>query len=245
MIEWLEDFTSHALHIISEGDAQDMAAVFLIASLGEMGVPFPMVLDTLLLLLGYQITSLWLKIIITMLLLIFARETGAALVYWFSHKLGNPFIRWLRKKFPLLPTRLSGLASHLHIRAFIGLALSRLTNYAPKTAPVSSLGPSAPVTIAMARLTPGLLTATSVVSGVIGLPYRHFAMGTAIASIIDDSATIILGVVTGYGLRTLNVTTSSPWFILLGVIVDIIILLALQRLIWRKNSKKSVSTSDT
>jgi membrane protein DedA with SNARE-associated domain len=239
MFEWLAEFTSHAMHMISHGDTQDLAGLFLVGSFTELGIPFPMMLDTVLFLLGYRITALWIKVIIVMLVLLVARETGSAIVYWLFHTLGSPLFGWLKSRFPSLTARLIRIGNRLATKASLGVVFSKLKDQlSTSTSSASGLKSRVPLVIALARLTPGLLTATSVASGIIKLPYGHFALGTAMASLIDDSATIILGVITGYVFRELNINR-SPWFVLLGVVIDIVVIIIIQRIIWRRKPVKT------
>ncbi len=170
-----------------------------------------------------------------MAILLTAREAGAGIVYLLSHHLGSSIIRWIQKRFPIVPARIIKITERLHVKDTIQAAFSRLTGNTSSASSPSRFGSRIPVTVAMVRLTPGLLTATSVASGIMGVRYNYFATGIAIASVIDDCATIILGVITGYGLRELNLVSSS-WFMFLGVILDIVVVLAIQRFLWRSKA---------
>ena len=193
MIEWITAFTAHAMHIVAEGDAQDLAALFLVAALTECDIPFPLVQDSILFMLGYQITDLWLKTITVMLVLLVARETGAGIVYWLSHFIGNPIAKRIMKRFPSISTGAEKFVRRLGMKTPLAVAAARLGAGAPFASSASTFGLHAPVTVAMARLTPGLLTVTSVASGVMRIKYRYFFLGTGISSIIDDCGTILLG----------------------------------------------------
>jgi membrane protein DedA with SNARE-associated domain len=231
MVEWVSQFTAHAQHIISAGNLQDLTAIFLIAYLTEFGIPFPLMVDSVLFLLGYQIELVWLKAIIVILILLVAREAGAAVVYWFFHFVGNPVVKWLKRRFPGLSGFWLKLTDKFGVRNTLTLIVSRLGSGAPMAA--SGLGFRAPVTIALSRLTPGLLSLTSIASGTLRFRYRYFASGIGISSLFSDCTVIILGIITGYGLREL-VSSPPPWLLVTGIIVNLGVVLTVQYFIWRR-----------
>jgi membrane protein DedA with SNARE-associated domain len=235
-MEWLAQFTAHAVHIVSVGDAVDLSAGFAVAFLTELGIPFPLVLDTILFLLGYQIQEVWVRAIAVVLGLLLAREAGAAVLFWLAHSLGHPLLEWVGRRFPAVPRRLNAVSGSLGIRAPLAVAISRLSAQAPLA--VSGFALRAPLTIALSRLTPGLLTVTSLASGTLRFKYRYFVAGIAIASIFADSTVIALGVITGYGLRQLSVSP-PPWLLVIGIVINLIVVLAVQRAIWRHAMKRS------
>jgi membrane protein DedA with SNARE-associated domain len=235
MFEWIAQFTAHALHIVTVGDLQDLAAIFLVASLTEFGVPFPLVMDTVLFLIGYQIEETWLKAIIVIFVLMIAREAGSTIVYWLFHSLGNPLVKWLARRFPAIPKKLEGLTSRLGIKTTLALVISRLGAEVPLAA--SGLGFRAPVTIALTRLTPGLLSLTSIASGTLRFRYIYFAAGIGISSLFSDCTVITIGIITGYGLRQISSTPPS-WLIIIGIVINIMVVMTIQHFIWRNAGSK-------
>jgi membrane protein DedA with SNARE-associated domain len=235
MFEWIAQFTSHALHIVAMGNLQDLEAISLIAFLTEFGVPFPLVMDSVLFLIGYQIEDSWLKAIIVIFVLLIAREAGSTIVYQLFHSLGNPLVKWLARRFPSIPQKWERLTSRLRIKTTLALVISRLGAEVPLAA--SGLGFRAPVTIALTRLTPGLLSLTSIVSGTLKFRYIYFAAGIGISSLFSDCTVIIMGVITSYGLRQLSSTPPS-WLLIIGIIINIIVVMTIQRFIWRNVGKK-------
>ncbi len=95
MVGWLGQFITFIQHIISQGNAETLTAVFLVAMLTEFCIPFPMVLDTFLFMLGFQITSLWPMAIVVVLVAMVGRLIGASGVFWLSRSLGRAFINWI------------------------------------------------------------------------------------------------------------------------------------------------------
>ncbi len=237
MVGWLLQFSNHALHIMGFGNPQDLVGVFLVASLGEFGIPFPLVLDSILFYLGFHLGGLWLTAIIVILVLLLGRVLGATGVYWISRSLGHSIIKWLGNRFPSLPHKLNNLAQMPGIKTVLSLTVSRLAIRTPLAASATYLGWGTPLTVALARLTPGLLTATSVASGASGFRYKYFAGGIGIASILSDVASISLGAITGYGLREF-IPNPSSWLMVIGIIVDIAVIIAIQHFVSRRTARK-------
>jgi membrane protein DedA with SNARE-associated domain len=230
-VDWLSQFTAHAVHTVTAGNLQDQAALFLIGFLTEFGIPFPFMLDTVLFLTGYQIDDLWLRGILVVLILLAAREAGAGIVYWIFHSFGNPLVKWLGRRFPAIPGKLERFTARLGIKTTLALVISRLGAEIPLAA--SGLVFRSSLSIALSRLTPGLLTLTSVASGTLRFHYIYFAMGIGIESIFSDCTVIVIGIITGYGLRQLNFAPQG-WLFIIGIIINIGVAFALQYFIWRK-----------
>lgn len=238
MGEFLSAFASAVSNIVYAVDLQAFVALLLVAALTELGVPFPLVLDSLLFLLGYQILDSVPKALLVMAVLMLGRLAGSSGVYWIAHFVGSPLVRLILKRFPGLTRRLDPIARKLGFRHSLPVALTRMGIQTSLVASTTAFSFQTPVAVAMARLTPGLLTATSVASGILRLRYRYFALGVAISSVFFDVLTISFGAVTGYGLRQFDITLSS-WSIVVGVIVDIVVVLLIFRLIRRRMAKRA------
>ena len=181
---------SQALSTLNQGSIYALAALFAVLALGEMGVPFPFVLQGVLFFIGYQIIQgATLKLVPLVLVLITGRLFGAAIVYFLSRFLGNSFINRLRKRFPRWQSRLDILKEKLSTRG--------------------------PLAVAIGRLTPGLLVPTSLTSGTIGLRYGYFAVGIILSAIVWDGTFIASGIVLARGTQHLGLA-ASPWLILGG-----------------------------
>ena len=73
---------SQALSTLNQGSIYALAALFAVLALGEMGVPFPFVLQGVLFFIGYQIIQgATLKLVPLVLVLITGRLFGAAIVH--------------------------------------------------------------------------------------------------------------------------------------------------------------------
>ena len=195
-------------------------------------------IDTVLFLMGYQIDDIWLRTIVVVIILMVARELGAGIVYGIFYSFGNPLIRWLGRRFPGIPRRFERLTNRLGIKTTLALIISRLGAEAPLAASGLVFRPS--FSIALARLTPGLLSLTSIASGTLRFRYIFFAMGIGISSIYSDCTVIVLGIIAGFGLRQLS-SAPPAWVFIVGIIVNACIVITIQYFIWRKAGKKSVS----
>ncbi len=237
MLEWFTQFTPNILHVVGALNVQDLGAIFAVAMLTEFGVPFPLVLDSLLVLLGYQITSSWFTAIIVVGVLMAGREAGSTGVFWLSRSIGKPLLAWIGRRLPFIP-RLADRVSHrLRLHAALAVATSRLGVKAGMAAPATALSAGTPFAVAITRLVPGLLSVTSIAAGLLGFRYKHFTLGIALASLISDAAEIGLGVATGFGLRQFSLAP-SPFFILGAVAIDILVVILLQRWWWKRTSRQ-------
>ncbi len=238
MSAWLSSLAVSAMGAVGHTSGEALAALFLVTLLTEAGIPFPLLVDTVLFLLGYQLGQFWIQALSTVLALFLGRQSGSALVYWSSHLLGRPVVVWFMKHFPWLRAVGVRLVRLPGIRTYLAVAVSRVGGQAPLAVSLSRAGARSSFTLAVARLTPGLLTATSLASGAIRLDYRYFALGVGVASIVEEMLTLALGFLMGYGLLRLGLTP-SPWLILVGLVVDIAIIWAVPRLIWRNRRPRS------
>ena len=213
MISWFNDLVALAMNTVNQGDTRALLALFFMSALTEMGFPFPFIVDSVLIVTGYQ-NGLWsLSVARIVIALLAGRQLGAAVIYWLSRFLGNRFINWLGKRFPKL---LSGMV-------WLNTKLSR----------------RAPLAVAIARLTPGLLTSSSVAAGCIRMRYYHFVLGIVLASVIADGSLITFGLATGYGLKVFGFNP-APWMLVVVAVV-IIALIWLVRWLWlrRRAHRKS------
>ncbi len=240
MGSWLGGLATIALQAASRGDPDALIALFAIAALTEAGVPSPLVLDTVLFYLGYQISGDWLAAITVLLVLLLARATGSGLVYWVFRLAGSRIRGWLGP-------RLNRWQANAAVSNRRQGARARLLGWiSARTVGLTSLsrsGVSSSYAVALGRITPGLLTAVSVGSGIVGVRYPYFLLGIGISSIFVDLAEISLGVVAGYGLLRFRIEPGS-WLIFLGGIANVLLIWALSRLVvWGRSRGKSNDAS--
>jgi len=203
------ELISQALSTLNQSSVYALAALFLVLTLGEMGVPFPFVLQGVLFFIGYQITQqVALKLIPVVVVLVMGRQFGSAIVYFLARFLGKPFVNRIGKRFPSWQSQLDKLKRKLSRQA--------------------------PVAVAIGRLTPGLLVPTSLTSGAIGLRYEYFALGIALSTIVWDGTFIASGSILGSSVQRLGLTIPS-WSILVGFTTVISLTWVVRRfLLWRK-----------
>lgn len=240
MGSWLGGLATLALQAASRGDPDALIALFAIAALTEAGVPSPLVLDTVLFYLGYQISGDWLAALTVILVLLLARATGSGVVYWVFRLAGSRIRGWLGPRLnrwqanAAISNRRSGARARL--LAWLSARTVALTS-------LSRSGVSSSYAVALGRITPGLLTAVSVGSGIVGVRYPFFLLGIGISSIFVDVAEISLGVVAGYGLLRFGMEPGS-WLIFVGGVANVLLIWALSRLVlWGRARRKSNKAS--
>ena len=85
MGDLIGEIVKEAFKADSQISPQVLAALFGIALLTEIGIPFPLILDTVLFLTGYQIAHLGLNPAVVVLVLLLGHECGSGALYWLSH----------------------------------------------------------------------------------------------------------------------------------------------------------------
>ncbi len=210
MLDFLRELASNAMNAINQGNPAALLSLFFISALTELGIPFPFILDTILILTGLESGIISARVGLIMLSLLAGRIVGASIIYWLTRWIGTVFIAWISKRFPFLQRRMDWLTDKLKHRA--------------------------PIAVAVARLTPGLLTPSTVAAGVIKIRYEYLIMGIAISSVAADGILLILGFTTGRGLEQLGVSL-SVWIIIVIVIFLTALGWWLGRFLSRRNPK--------
>lgn len=212
MLALLNELAIHAVQAVSHGNFAALLALFLIAALTEVGIPFPFVIDGVLFLAGYRMTISPIHLLLAVGSLFLGRVVGASAIYWVFRLVDKPVSKWLSRRFPKLQNGIERLR----------------------------LGARAPVAVAIGRLTPGLLTAVSVAAGGSQVYFGYFIAGIAISSIIADAALIILGFATQHGLHYLGVRPSI-WMIIIGLIVFLVLVGLVYRWVTKRKSARHKS----
>jgi membrane protein DedA with SNARE-associated domain len=208
MIHWFTDLVSLAMNTVYQGDVRALVALFFVSSLTEMGMPFPFVIDGVVVVTSYQTGLLSLPVARVMLALLLGREFGSAIIYWLSRFGGQAFIGWLSRHFSPLSRGIDR----------VGIVIRR----------------RAPLTVAIARLTPGLLTSSSIASGVTGIKYGYFVLGILLSSVIADGALVAFGYLSGHGLEYLGFAPAA-WMPVAALGVAILIVWLIQYLLKRRS----------
>ncbi len=210
MLEFFNNLAQNALIAINQGSWGALLGLFLVSGLTEVGIPFPFILDTILIVIGVQGQALPLRVFLIMLALLAGRIVGASVIYWLTRFIGRVFINWVGRRFPALQKRMAWLTAKLSRRA--------------------------PIAVAVVRLTPGLLTPSTVAAGVVSLRYSYFLAGIAISSVIADGTLLLLGFFTGKGLEQFGFKL-HVWIIVIVVVVIIGLGYLIGRLFSRKNAQ--------
>ncbi|MBI4340503.1 MAG: VTT domain-containing protein [Chloroflexi bacterium] len=135
------------------------ALVFLINLLGETGVPFPLVMEGVLLFAGYTLAQGHLAVGLLILAVSLTGScTGANSLYWASRVAGKPLV----------------------VRVWDAVRLKRSWLHSAET----RLSRATPLEIGVARLTPGLALPLSLTSGVLRVPWLKFTLGVALSELV-------------------------------------------------------------
>jgi membrane protein DedA with SNARE-associated domain len=172
------------MNSIAEGHLVALAILLLVTALMEVGVPFPFVLDTALLFVGFQTGLLSFQLLLLIITLFLGRLIGSSAIFWLSRLLGGVFINWLEKRSSSLSGKITTLANKLNRRASVAIAI--------------------------ARFTPGLLTASSVGAGCIRVKYWYFVLGIGLSSLVSDGI-VLFGLATGYRDDVTNLIGLGPF----------------------------------
>jgi membrane protein DedA with SNARE-associated domain len=211
MIDQYIGLIYQALGTLSEGNVMALMSLFLVLALTEFGVPFPLVLQGVRFYIGYELGQGSMAVIPLILLFILGRQAGSAAVYWLARLLGSKFVRVFEKHYPSMGRNLSNLQERLNSRS-----------------------PRAITTVLVGRFIPGLLVPTSLASGVIGLRYQYFALGTLLSSFVFDASFIALGGIWGKKVPYSELS-ANIWPIAASLAVMVCLIWAISRLLSRRS----------
>jgi len=231
---------SQALAAVDGGSSVAILALYIVATLEEVGIPFPFVMDTVLYYHGFSIERLWWQVVVLVLALLFGRLLGASVVYWISRIGLSRLFRWLASRHQRMWEQLLRFKEGVNRKVPIAVAAGRLSAEATAAIGFARFVSGGPVAVAFARLTPGLLTATSVASGMLSVRYTSFVLGITAASLFADLAVITLGVVMGYGYRFLGLTFPPLYaiggMVAMGGLIVLVFSILIRRRKRRRNS---------
>jgi membrane protein DedA with SNARE-associated domain len=209
-MEWFKELLNQATQAVGSSSPAGLLAMFLVAALTEIGMPFPFVIDGVLFLTSYQSGLVSTQVLWVILALTVGREVGASVIYLLSRLFGNAFTNWLARRFPKLSLRLNWLSEKFSHRAVLAVAI--------------------------ARLTPGLLTPSTVAAGCVKIRYYQLVLGIIVASVIADGTLVIIGFATRHGLKVLGVEP-APWQGIIGFIIVFLAIFLIRRYWPRKRVK--------
>ncbi|MCL5003936.1 MAG: VTT domain-containing protein [Patescibacteria group bacterium] len=150
---------------LATGDPTSYISVFLLLVLNEVGIPLPIVYETLLLITGYSLAQGRFAYLFTVVFGSFGSVVGASLVFFFFYIFGPEILdSRLLRRFHAKVNLLKELISQREI-----------------------------TDVALGRLTPGLVGLTSVASGLLRLNYFKFVLGILVSNLVWAAILISLG----------------------------------------------------
>jgi membrane protein DedA with SNARE-associated domain len=192
-MEWLYELLSRLSHDVNLGNPTTLGVLYALGIVGDIGFPLLFTVEMFLFFTSYNIGPLSSQALLIVLMLLLGRETGAALLYWVSRTLGRPLINRIGRRFP----RLLDWMERVSVRISRHSVLS----------------------VAVVRLTPGMLQIPSLVAGIMPLRYLEFTLGVALSSLAYDVVMILLGLSARFGLRHLQVKPET--YLIAGFIIFI------------------------
>lgn len=236
MLTWFAELAALAGEAIYEASAPVLLALFGVAALTEVGFPFPFLMDGVLFYTGYITDHVVVRTALIILALFTGRVVGASAIYWLARLTGNSFLAWLGRRWPKILTNLEELKKKLGMGSAGAVAVARVATRVVAF-DVVRMAVRVPGAVAVARLTPGLLTGVSVASGAIAMPYWQFVVGILFASLVADGALILSGVVAGLGVQFLGVTP-SPWVFAIGLMIVVALMVLVPRFVLRRRGRR-------
>jgi membrane protein DedA with SNARE-associated domain len=211
----LDQWATQIMIAVSQGSLLALLGLILIAAVMEIGLPIPFVLDSSLLFVSLYAGFISLPTLLVVLALFVGRFIGSSILYWLGRLFSGVFIKWLNKRWPKVSDRISYLSDKLNQPAPSVAASTRLTS---RLLPRYSSTFRVPLTIVIARFTPGMLTVSSVAAGGICLRYGAFVVSIGLSSIIADGLVLTVGFLASFGLKILGVTP-SVWQLVIGLTI--------------------------
>jgi membrane protein DedA with SNARE-associated domain len=219
MIEAFTEFLNNIVAALNLEQFGGLIVLFGVAVITDIGIPFGFALDSLLMVAAYQAGPLSQQVLIMMVTLLLGRQVASGLLYLTARMLGTSILtsRRLLKRFPSIPDKLEKAKQQV--------------------------GSQAPPTIALARLTPGLLQLSSIAAGVLRVDYWHFFAGVTLASAIYDVVVILIGTLARGVLASFHVDFSA-WLVLVCTISIPLIWLGIRIGIARRNHLRNKKNSN-
>lgn len=174
---------------LSSGQPWAFVSVFFLLIFNEIGLPLPIVYESLLLFAGYQVARGQLHFIPIALFGLLGSTFGASLVFGVFYAFGGPILR------------LPFLDNHLGKIKTLKQELLRREIWA----------------VTLARLTPGLIGLTGVAAGLLRLNYLKFVLGVMLSNLVW--AVIVLSVGYFWGETSEFFSGWLGWFFGIFVLV--------------------------
>lgn len=172
----------------------DIKALFLFLLVEEAGVPLPAPGDVLILLAGYRASEGRMDVLEAALVVIFAVQAGSTFLYLLSRRLGHLILFKFGRFIQLDQPKLDRMERWIQHRG--------------------------PIMVIVGRMTPGLRTPTSVMSGIFEIPFHKFLFFTTIAAVAWAVLWLSLGFFFGSSLLPVTSSMHSPMLYLgIGAVV--------------------------
>jgi membrane protein DedA with SNARE-associated domain len=213
----LDQWATQIMTAVSQGSLLALLGLVLIAGVMEIGLPVPFVLDSTLLFVSLYAGFISLPTLLVVLALLVGRLIGSSILYWLGRLFSGVFVKWLNRRWPRVSDRISYLSDKLNQPAPSVGADPRL---ASRSFARYSLSFRVPLTIVIARFTPGMLSVSSVAAGAICLRYGAFVISIGLSSIIADGIVLTVGLLATFGLKILGLTP-SVWQLVIGLTISI------------------------
>lgn len=218
MFEWFQNIAPTIILWLEQGNPLFFGALFLITVLIEIAIPIPLIQDSVLLYVGYEPTGRLLSMApLVMATLMAGRICGGSIIFWIARSLCSRFTVWLGRKSPKILCKAQSLGARMEKRTTLAVAI--------------------------ARLTPGLLTASTVAAGLFQVKYLYFCAGVVISSLIPDCGEIAAGLAIKTGFTIAGITPSPALFIIAFIVVMALIWLGNR--LWARRRKPNGVNSKT
>jgi membrane protein DedA with SNARE-associated domain len=210
MIAWINGALAALAGSITVDNPGGLAAIFFIALSCDIGVPFPFVLDTIVFFTTYEVGALSWPVLLVLVMLLGGSMMGTSILYWISRMLGPRFVAWVGRR-----------------SKFLERALERFQNRLGKW--------KIPVIVA-ARLTPGLMQASTVAAGTMRVSYYQMVLCIVFSFIAYDGTLVALGTIARLGLRDVG-PQYSAWIVIGFVGIMTIVFVAIHLI--RRRTKRT------
>ena len=196
MTSWLHQFFSGLSYSVNIYHPQELGILFFLGILTELGVPLFFALELFVLLSSFYLGPLSVPVLLIILMLLLGRESGATILYSISRMLGEPFLKWLQRRFKRLPARIEWVKvrSQEHTTLMVILI----------------------------RLTPGLLQIPSLVAGSLRLSFSSFVLGVAASGLIYDLSLVLFGYVARVAFNNISGDLKDYFIVAFGILIVLI-----------------------
>lgn len=173
-----------------------------VLAIGELGLPFPVFLESILLFAGFKISQGQFIYFLVVLFSLVGSGLGATALYLLSRFFGEKVLahyQFFRER-----------------RESVEITINKYRRWEP-------------LTIAGLRLTPGLLLPASIASGILEISYWNFLAGVAISTLVYNLIFLSLGIIIGKNAHHLAANISFIFKLIFLVIAALIVLFLLWR----------------